>query len=158
MRRTRYLILLVSLAILGTTLGLAATPEAKPRAKDTVAIDPKNYELWGFPSNKTSTRSDEVHIRLNVKYSLTSQPKGYLRAAINLDGDLSFRSVFASEVRQGSDECKIEVVITKPELRIFRVIVWIDSDGATAAPHPVASDNIAFAAAQFKAFLNINDR
>ena len=124
-------------------------------AKDELTIDQRNFELVGLAPDKTATKSEAALIRLSVKYALVSQPKGFLRAAVNVASETSFKTVLATEIVAGTANPMVEIEIKRPFPQVIRVIVWIDKDSATATPHPLASDNIAF---ESRIFRNSNDR
>ena len=147
------------LKILGLALTLAslvapASPPPKP-SKDVVTINQKDYLIAGIHDSKISTRAASVQIKLSAKITLVSQEKAFLRAAINLDSADSFRTVFAKEVGRGSSEQQLDLEIVQPKQKIIRVVVWLDKEGPSSPPRPLASDNIAFDGA---VFLNSNDR
>jgi hypothetical protein len=126
-------------------IGAVATVRADvPAAKDTLSIDQRDFEIVGFSADKTSTKAESVLIKLNIKCMLVSQPKGYLRAALNSVGETSFKSVSAVEIAAGDNSQQLQLNVDKPFPQIIRVLVWIDKDSASGPPHPLASDNIAF--------------
>jgi hypothetical protein len=132
----------------------AGTPARDPQA-DSVSINQEDYRIALLPESSTSSRLARVLIRLDTKVTLATQAKAYLRAAITLESENSFSTVFAKEVGRGRCDEILELKIDRPKLKIIRVVVWLDRDGAASPPRPLASDNIAFKAA---AFLNLHDR
>ena len=133
-----------------------ATSYAAPAPKkDSVAIDQEDYTILITNESSASSRPASVLIIINTKFTLVSQAKAYLRAAINLEGEKSFNTVFATEAEQGSHKQEIKLNMDRPKQKTVRVVVWLDKEGAASPPHPLASDNIAFEAA---AFLNTNNR